>query len=101
MAIYQRGNAGEISMRLIRITDFADRYFDETCRPDQRVVRLWCEKGLLPARRIGKPWYIDADLFEQTHDGALLDRIRIGGANSGAKATKEKQRSPAISVPVS
>lgn len=43
-------------MRLIKIADFADRYFDESCKPDLRVVRLWCEKGLLPARRIGTIW---------------------------------------------
>lgn len=88
-------------MRLIRVAEFASRYFDESCRPDDRVVRLWCEKGLLPARRIGKPWYIDAELFEQTHDSALLDRIRSQGGYYGSPSKQEKLRSAAIPISVS
>jgi len=70
----------------MRIEEFAQRYFDETCRPALRTVRYWCEQGELPARRIGKPWYVDIDLFERTHEGALLDRIRTGGVCDGEKA---------------
>jgi len=87
-------------VRLIKIADFADRYFDESCKPDLRVVRLWCEKGLLPARRIGKPWYVDADLFEQTHDTVLLDRIRTGGTSHGKTKGQEKQRPAAIPLSI-
>lgn len=65
-------------MKLIRIDEFAERYFDESCRPDPRTVRYWCENGHLPARRIGKPWYVDVDKFEQTHDApALIKKLLI------------------------
>jgi len=72
-------------MKLLRIEEFSQRYFDDTCRPALRTVRYWCEQGSLPARRIGKPWYVDVDLFEKTHEGELLDRIRTGGLCCGEK----------------
>lgn len=77
-------------MKLIRIEEFANRYFDAACKPTLRTVRYWCEQGELPARRIGKPWYVDIDLFERTHDGVLLDRIRTGGRSDGENARCQK-----------
>ena len=72
-------------MRLMRIEEFSQRYFDETCRPALRKVLYWCEQGMLPARRIGKPWYVDIELFEKTHEGSLLDRIRTQEVCYGEK----------------
>lgn len=85
-------------MKLIRIDEFAARYFDESCRPDPRTVRYWCENGHLPARRIGKPWYVDVDKFEQTHDAVLMDRIR--GSNHAQTSKQKKSRPAAPSLPV-
>lgn len=77
-------------MKLIRIEEFANRYFDAACKPTLRTIRYWCEQGELPARRIGKPWYVDIDLFEHTHDSVLLDRIRTGAYADGANPKPPK-----------
>lgn len=53
-------------IRLMTIEQFSKAYFDPQSTPPMRSVRTWCEQGMLPATKIGRLWFIDANEFERS-----------------------------------
>lgn len=55
--------------RLIRLSEFRTRAYAGTppCLP---TLRAHCERGLLPAERIGNRWWVDMAAYERGEYGA-------------------------------
>lgn len=59
--------------RLMPISEWRDKRF--TTPPDKRTIQKWCEKGEVPAKKIGAKWYIIVnEELNQTGD-PLVDQV--------------------------
>lgn len=62
-------------MRQITPAEYRERFFSPESRPTIRTVRRWCDRGLLPAKRIGANWYIDVDRLDSDETDPLVKKI--------------------------
>ncbi len=43
--------------------------------PSKNTIRKWCEKGLLPSKKIGGTWLINACVLSDSTGSMLADKI--------------------------
>lgn len=43
---------------MMSVESYIEKYFDEGSRPSKQAVWRWIRQGLLPAKRLGKRYYI-------------------------------------------
>lgn len=46
-------------MKLMLAHKWAEKYFDEDSRPDQKLIGRWCREGRLPCQKVVGQWYVD------------------------------------------
>lgn len=46
-------------MKLMLAQRWAEKYFDESSRPDTQLLGRWCRQGKIPCQKVVGQWYID------------------------------------------
>ena len=46
-------------MKLMKLTEWADRMFTPDSRPHVNTLHKWVVKGEIPARKIGNKWLVE------------------------------------------
>lgn len=64
-------------MPLILATHWAKTHFAECSRPDQRTVRNWVAKQVVPGEIIGKQAYVDLDAWERRVKRSGDDKVDV------------------------
>ena len=64
--------------KLISIEGYINKEFDPDGAPSPITVRRWCNKGEIPARKIGGQWYIERNDQIQTTGNPLVDKVLAG-----------------------
>ena len=64
-------------MKLQKLKDWADDHF-ETKVPT-RTLQSWCENGHIPARKMGKFWFVDLEAMKSSTGNELADQILRAG----------------------
>jgi len=59
----------------MRLEHFLDERFDPRSRPSMRTARSWCEHNQLPARKVGRNWFVDLEAFDAGSDDEIVNRI--------------------------
>ena len=69
-------------MQLLTLEDFKSRFFPGK-NPSYATLRRACERGELPARKLGKMWFIDSTQFTRSSakSNPLLEKIIHGAAS--------------------
>lgn len=64
-------------MKLLSVSEWLARYFDESSKPSERTIRRWITSGQVPARKVGGTWYIDEHRW-LADDDVLVERVLSG-----------------------
>ena len=64
-------------MCLISIDEFLETAFSEKSRPTRRTLIRQIQKKLLPGKKIGRTYFIDAKLYAQLTGDPLVDRVLL------------------------
>lgn len=64
-------------MKLVTPQVWAERHFDEECRPSEITVLRLLRDGKLPGRKVGGKWYIDEPAW-LAGDDELVQRVLSG-----------------------
>ena len=63
--------------KLMTIAEWSAGRFTEASRPTRQVVAKWCNEGSVPAKRIGKKWFIIAHQESQETGDSLVDGVLL------------------------
>lgn len=63
-------------MRLIELHAWSEKYFVPEGRPSGFVARRWAREGRIPARKIGKAWYVDEHAWLASDDPDTADLVQ-------------------------
>ena len=61
-------------MKQMTLAEYRETYFTPRSRPSIRKLRYLCETGELPAHKLGRIWYIDADSLPEEQVNKLVER---------------------------
>lgn len=62
-------------MKHMTLDEYRETYFTPRSQPSLVTLRRLCKSGRLPARKIGRNWYIDAGKLPRDKADELVDRI--------------------------
>lgn len=62
-----------MSRKLVSINDWISSRFETP--PSLRTVRRWCDNGDIPAKKIGKRWFIEANKELQQESPPSVDEL--------------------------
>lgn len=65
------------SMKLQKLKDWADENL--VTDVPTRTLQSWCENGHLPARKLGKLWFVEVGALERSTGNELADQILKAG----------------------
>lgn len=59
-------------MKLVSPQVWAERHFDEECRPAEITIRRLLRDGKLPGRKVGGQWFVDEHAWLAGDDELVL-----------------------------
>lgn len=65
-------------MRLMRVEEWAEKYFTPESRPSEITLQRWLRKGTLPGRKVGGSWFVDEHAWLAGGDD-LVKRVLEAG----------------------
>ncbi len=63
-------------MRLLELPAWAEKYFAPESRPSDFVARRWARQGRIPAKKIGKAWFVDEHAWLAANDPDTADLVQ-------------------------
>lgn len=63
-------------MRLIELPAWAEKYFAPESRPSEFVMRRWAREKRIPARKVGKTWFVDEHAWLAGDDPEMADLVQ-------------------------
>ena len=61
-------------MKLMKATQFRQRYFEKGSEPDMKTLKKCIDEGELPGKRIGTIYYVDLDRLERSNN-PLVNKV--------------------------
>lgn len=62
-------------MKLMSLSEWAEKRFTPASRPTNRTLTELCCNGDLPARKVGRKWFIDIEADSLTTGNDLADMV--------------------------